>query len=235
MFCASAGREPWIDRLSHRFFAVSFEAAFRRLVEAHRGRNAGGGEDVSDRRFGPGGSIPLGTADEVLQSMGEPPFGPLFEAEIEAYLAVTGTKAYVLGQLAINDASFVTRLRAGSSPYLGTVDRVRAWMGEHSTAPERRAIAAATLHTSWWRLGVGGPVREEDGRSSHDGPRERRPRYLTPGEAAKWLNVGKRTLQRLRAAGEGPPYHVFGQQIRYAEADLEAWAQGRRKEPGGGA
>lgn len=234
MFCASAGRAPWIDRLSHRFFAVSFKETFRKLLDGHRKRRAPGGGASIDARLERGGSIRLAEVDKVLESIGEPPLGPLFLAEVEAYLAITGTKAYLLGQLVLGDPSFVTRLRAGRSPYLGTVDRVRAWMGEHSTAAERCAIGAATLHTSWWRLGVGAPPPEEGPPSQPEASAAGPTPFRTELEAARWLNVGKRTLRRLRSRGEGPPHHEFGQQIRYLEADLHAWAEQRRRQPGDG-
>ena len=233
MFCATAGSAPWTDRLSHRFLGVSLEATLRDLVEAHR-RSRAPSDGVSvDPRVDADGPMLLADADEVLRSIGEPPFGPLFRAEVEAYLAITGTKAYLLGDLAVGDPSFVTRLRGGRSPYLHTVDCARAWMGEHSTAPERKAIAAASLHAQWWRLGVGVLPPQADRSRQGDRPQPRPTRYLTSREAARVLNVGTRWLRRRRALGRGPPYHVFGGQIRYAEADLHAWAERQRREPGG--
>lgn len=47
MLCAIAGRQPWIDRISDRFFERSFQEAFRRSVEAFRVR-----ERLSARAFG---------------------------------------------------------------------------------------------------------------------------------------------------------------------------------------
>ena len=234
MFCATAGSRPWIDRLSHRFFEVSFEDTLAELVEAHMerrrmsasafGADAVGDGDFVRARLRDGTSVRLGTADEVLEYMGEPPFGPLFRAEVEAYLAITGTKAYLFGQLAVNDGSFVTRLRAGLSATLRTVDAARRWMGEHSTEKERRAIAAATLHAGWWRLGVGpDETRERDAEL---------PRFLSTPQAAEVVTVSARTLERLRVAGEGPAYHRFGEQIRYALSDLLEWVASCRMTPG---
>ena len=241
MFCATAGSSPWIDRLSHRFFEVSFEDAFRQLVEAYLectrmsprafGLDTVGDGDFVRVRLGEGASVRLGTADRALEYMGQPPFGPLFLAEVEAYLAITGTKAYLLGELAVEDASFVTRLRQGLSPTLGTVDRVRGWMGEHSTAPQRRAIAAATLHTRWWRLGA--PGVEAGAVGERDAPL-RRGRYLTAVEVAEEWGLSTRTLARLRADGEGPAHFRFGNQIRYARSDLEAWEAACRRQPSNG-
>lgn len=250
IFCATAGSRPWIDRLSHRFFEVSFSDTLRHLVEAYLARTrmsaqAFGLEAARDRdfvraRLAGGVSVRLDTADEVLEYIGEPPFGPLFRAEVEAYLSITGTKAYLHGQLALRDASFVARLRQGLSPTLDTVDTVRRWMGEHSTATERRAIAAATLHAHWWRLGAslpsanlpspGLPGDEAHAKGQQDSPLRPRP-YLTPGELAEEWATSTRTLARLRANGEGPAYHRFGGQIRYARPDIEAWAAACRVHP----
>lgn len=75
-----------------------------------------------------GRRVRLHTADRALAFMGEAPLGPAFRSEVESYLAVSGTKPHVLGEEALGDPSFISRLRRGSSPYLGTIDRVRAWM-----------------------------------------------------------------------------------------------------------
>ena len=53
-------------------------------------------------------------------------------------------------------------------------------------------------------------------------------RYLGTREAAAFLGLSPRTLDRYRVTGEGPAFHKFGARIRYAQADLEAWAAARR-------
>ncbi len=109
----------------------------RRTVEGYIERHR-----ISGRRFGEvalgdpgfiaslarGRSLRLDTADRLLVFMGEAPIGPAFRREIEAFLSVTRTKAYLLGLDAAGDPSFVARLRKGVSPRLATIDRVRAWM-----------------------------------------------------------------------------------------------------------
>ena len=260
MFCATAGSRPWIDRLSHRFFEVSFSDTLRHLVEAYRARTrmsaqAFGLEAARDRdfvraRLAGGVSVRLDTADEVLERIGEPPFGPLFRAEVEAYLAITGTKAYLLGELALRDASFVTRLRQGLSPTLGNVDRSGAgWGGiprrpSAARSPRRRCTRTGGGWAQVCRPPICRPqdCRPQDCRAqpcratrrAHrdgtDAPLRPRP-YLTPGElAAEWA-TSTRTLARLRAEGEGPAYHRFGGQIRYARPDIEAWAAACRVHP----
>ena len=117
-------------------------------IERHR---------ISGRRFGEaalgdpgfvaslsrGRSLRLDTADRLLVFMGEAPIGPAFRREVEAFLSVTRTKAYLLGLDAAGDPSFVARLRKGVSPRLATVDRVRAWMDRDCSDAQRRAIRAA--------------------------------------------------------------------------------------------
>ena len=53
-------------------------------------------------------------------------------------------------------------------------------------------------------------------------------RYLDTREAAQYLGLSNRTLDRYRVTGEGPVFHKFGTRIRYAQADLEEWAAARR-------
>jgi len=47
-------------------------------------------------------------------------------------------------------------------------------------------------------------------------------------EAAAWLGLSPRTLDRYRVSGDGPAFHRFGSRVRYLAADLEAWASARR-------
>ncbi|WP_343577813.1 helix-turn-helix domain-containing protein [Pseudomonas sp.] len=50
------------------------------------------------------------------------------------------------------------------------------------------------------------------------------PRYLTNSEAAAFLRLSPRTLEKQRVIGGGPRFHKFGRRVMYALADLEAWA-----------
>lgn len=52
-------------------------------------------------------------------------------------------------------------------------------------------------------------------------------RYLTPEEAATLLRLSPRTLEKQRCLGGGPRFRKFGRRVRYALADLEAWAEAR--------
>ncbi len=109
---------------------------------------------VSGRRFGEvaigdpclvadlrrGRSLRLRTADRLLAFMGMEPVGPAFRREVEAFLAVTGLKVSLFGEMAAGDSSFAARLRRGASPTLAKVDRVRAWMATHASDRERAAL-----------------------------------------------------------------------------------------------
>lgn len=49
-------------------------------------------------------------------------------------------------------------------------------------------------------------------------------RYLTNDEAAAFLRLSPRTLEKQRVIGGGPRFRKFGRRVLYAVADLEAWA-----------
>ncbi|MDT4846643.1 hypothetical protein FQZ97_806720 [compost metagenome] len=53
------------------------------------------------------------------------------------------------------------------------------------------------------------------------------PRYLTNNEAAAFLRLSPRTLEKQRVIGGGPRFHKFGRRVMYAVADLQAWADAR--------
>ena len=53
--------------------------------------------------------------------------------------------------------------------------------------------------------------------------------YLSTRQAAEWLGLSPRTLDRYRVTGEGPVFHRFGSRVRYLLADLETWANSRRR------
>jgi len=50
------------------------------------------------------------------------------------------------------------------------------------------------------------------------------PRYLRTKEAAEFLSLSARTLEKHRTYGTGPSYHKLGGRVVYAIGDLEAWA-----------
>ena len=56
-----------------------------------------------------------------------------------------------------------------------------------------------------------------------------RTNYLSTRQAAEWLGLSARTLERYRMTGGGPMYHLFGTAVRYLREDLDAWAVNRRR------
>jgi predicted DNA-binding transcriptional regulator AlpA len=52
-------------------------------------------------------------------------------------------------------------------------------------------------------------------------------RLLVQTEAAEFLRLSPRTLERYRVSGTGPRYCKLGRRIAYREADLEAWIAAR--------
>ena len=179
-----------------------------------------------------GRSARLDTADRVLRFMGEPLLGPAFRREVEVFLAVTGTKPTILGAEALGDSSFVARLRRGSASQLGTIERLRAWMAAHASGEEIRAIRADNDYAGTMRPGpftevpTAGAVIAPEGETCMN---EKDKHYLSTREAADWLGLSPRTLDRYRVSGDGPPFHRFGARVRYLLADLEAWAAARRR------
>jgi hypothetical protein len=52
-------------------------------------------------------------------------------------------------------------------------------------------------------------------------------RYLDNRQAAHYLKLSPRTLDRLRLTGQGPRFRKFGRRVIYAIEDLEVWANER--------
>ena len=52
-------------------------------------------------------------------------------------------------------------------------------------------------------------------------------RYLTNDEAAGYLRLSPRTLEKQRVLGGGPRFRKFGRRVMYAMGDLDAWADQR--------
>jgi hypothetical protein len=50
------------------------------------------------------------------------------------------------------------------------------------------------------------------------------PRYLRTKEAAEFLSLSARTLEKHRTYGTGPAYRKLGGRVVYAIDDLETWA-----------
>ena len=65
------------------------------------------------------------------------------------------------------------------------------------------------------------------------------PRYLRTTEAARFVGLSGRTLEKHRTYGTGPTYRKLGGRVVYALDDLKAWVdRGAKKstsDPGSGA
>jgi hypothetical protein len=53
------------------------------------------------------------------------------------------------------------------------------------------------------------------------------PAFLNNDQAARYLNLSPRTLEKHRVIGGGPRFRKFGRRVVYAFADLDAWANAR--------
>ncbi|WP_449255206.1 helix-turn-helix transcriptional regulator [Bosea sp. (in: a-proteobacteria)] len=51
------------------------------------------------------------------------------------------------------------------------------------------------------------------------------PRYLRTKEAAHFLSLSARTLEKHRTYGTGPAYRKLGGRVVYAVDDLQAWTE----------
>ena len=221
------------------------DARFLRAIEAWCARNgmsvgAFGAAVYRDRGFvaslRDGRSPRLRTIDRALAVMGEPPAGPAFLREVEAFLAVTGVKRSLLGREATGNPSFVAQLLGGVSPKLATVEAVRAAMKSHASPAEWREIHARAGAMPLIMTGARLPSPEPPSRPGHGDRRPNRPArrlenrgYVDTREAAEQLGLSPSTLERYRITGAGPRYYRFGGCVRYRGDDLEAWAAGRRE------
>ena len=50
---------------------------------------------------------------------------------------------------------------------------------------------------------------------------------LTTLEAAKYVRLGKPTLERFRLKGDGPSFCKLGGAVRYRQTDLDEWLASR--------
>jgi hypothetical protein len=52
--------------------------------------------------------------------------------------------------------------------------------------------------------------------------------FVDTDAAVRYLALNPHSLEYYRSLGGGPPFYKFGEFVRYAVPDLEAWAAGRR-------
>lgn len=68
------------------------------------------------------------------------------------------------------------------------------------------------------------PVRSAPASTSQSTTSPQPPRYLTNDEAADYLRLSPRTLEKQRVIGGGPRFRKFGRRVMYAVSDLDDWA-----------
>lgn len=54
--------------------------------------------------------------------------------------------------------------------------------------------------------------------------------FLTTAQAAHFVGLSRRTLEKMRVQGGGPVYRKHGRYVRYHIDDLEAWSKSHLKE-----
>ena len=193
-----------------------------------------------------GGSIRLDKADQLLCYMGQPPIGPGFVSEVEAFLSDTGIGHRRFGSDAAGDFLFVRKLRTGVSPWQSTVEQVQAWMRANRGVFEPTPDAQGQDHgqQSLPDFSSDGDHHEEPAEVLTDPPPpdDVRPRgttvytkdgpqvILTTREAAALLTLSPSMLQRYRVKGGGPRYLQIGGSVRYARMDLLEWVLTKRQD-----
>ena len=65
--------------------------------------------------------------------------------------------------------------------------------------------------------------------SSEEAAPTTRAKYLNNREAAEYLGLSVRTMNRYRVTGDGPPYYRLGNRVRYVRAELDEWVTGSRR------
>ncbi len=53
--------------------------------------------------------------------------------------------------------------------------------------------------------------------------------FLTTPQAAFYVGLSRRTLEKMRTAGGGPRFRKHGRYVRYHIDDLDAWSKTREK------
>ena len=99
---------------------------------------------------------------------------------------------------------------------------IRARTGDKRNIDEAAGPGSSTVPPLAGGAGIN--LEEEGGREMNGNGTK----YLSTREAAVWLGLSPRTLDRCRVSGDGPAFHRFGSRVRYLAADLEAWASARR-------
>jgi predicted DNA-binding transcriptional regulator AlpA len=54
--------------------------------------------------------------------------------------------------------------------------------------------------------------------------------FLNTDQAAHYIGLSRRTLEKMRTAGDGPRFRKHGRYVRYHIDDLNAWSLGQGKD-----
>jgi Helix-turn-helix domain len=73
-------------------------------------------------------------------------------------------------------------------------------------------------------------MEDENGRAAR--ARKGSP-FLSTAQAAHYVGLSRRTLEKMRTVGGGPKYRKHGRYVRYHIDDLEIWSAARTKQPDG--
>lgn len=95
-----------------------------------------------------------------------------------------------------------------------------------SHTPHRSAHPASVAVPPHRRPGSR-PTPPADASVSNPMPAAAPSRYLNNDEAAAFLGLSPRTLEKQRVIGGGPRFRKFGRRVMYALSDLQAWADAR--------
>ena len=53
---------------------------------------------------------------------------------------------------------------------------------------------------------------------------------LSTRQVAEYCGISPRTLEKWRISGQGPVYRKVGRQVRYDQADIDAWLDDNRRQ-----
>ncbi len=73
-----------------------------------------------------------------------------------------------------------------------------------------------------------GTIRRSSERSPTR-PSPKAPSNVDTRQAAELIGMSKRTLEKWRGEGTGPPFLKLGRRVLYSVADLEEWLRSRRR------
>jgi hypothetical protein len=54
-------------------------------------------------------------------------------------------------------------------------------------------------------------------------------RYLDTAEAGRHIGLSRKTLEKMRVVGNGPPFRKHGRYVRYTIAELDHWSRECRR------